>query len=396
MPKPNQTEFKVSKLFGSVFVPSALFSTGEYALLPIIPASAERLGADLPTAGIIAGLVMIGTLLADLPAARLVDALGERRAMMWSAFAAMTAIAGAFLASNIYVLGLAVLLVGAAAAVFALARHAFMAEHVPLQFRARALSLLGGTFRAGAFIGPLLSSAVIAVSSINAVFALCMLVWLIASATLFVTKKDARSNAEAAPLGYTFEIVRRERKKLLTVGVSATILGMLRTTRQIGLPLWALFIHMSPEKTALAIGIAGIVDFALFYASGQIMDKFGRRAAAVPTLIGLSITHMIVFAAINEPLFFVIAIAMSLANGLGSGLILTLGADLAPTDARNEFLAGFRLLVDGGVAAAPPLLAGLAASIGLASGMALFGVLGLGAAALSWRYIPVFIKHEKA
>ena len=83
MPKPKPAEFKVSQLFGSVFVPSALFSTGEYALIPIIPASAERLGADLPTAGVIAGLVMLGTLLADLPAAKFVDAVGERRAMMW-------------------------------------------------------------------------------------------------------------------------------------------------------------------------------------------------------------------------------------------------------------------------------------------------------------------------
>lgn len=394
MPKQQPNEFKVSQLFGSVFVPSALFSTGEYALIPIIPASAERLGADLPTAGIIAGLVMVGTLLADLPAAKFVDKVGERRAMMWSALAAMLAIFGAVMASNIFVLGAAVLLVGAAAAVFALARHAFMAEHVPLSHRARALSLLGGTFRAGAFIGPLLSAAAISIWGISSVFVICMLAWAIAGAILWQTKVTDANRSESTPFAYTLEIAKRERKKLATVGLSATVIGMLRTTRQVGLPLWALFIHMSPENTALAIGIAGIVDFALFYTSGQIMDKFGRRAAAVPTLVGLSLTHILLFTAFNEPLFFVLAIAMSLANGLGSGLILTLGADLAPVDARNEFLAGFRLLVDGGVAAAPPLLAALTATAGLAVGMATFGALGLGAAALAWRYIPVFIDRK--
>ncbi len=396
MPKPKPTEFKVSQLFGSVFVPSALFSTGEYALIPIIPASAERLGADLPTAGVIPGLVMLGTLLADLPAAKFVDAVGERRAMMWSALSAMFGIFVAFIAGNIYALGGAVLVVGASAAVFALARHAYMAEHVPLSHRARALSLLGGTFRAGAFIGPLLSSAVIAVAGINMVFAFCMLVWFAAGISLWLTKDDRVSKSEPTTLRGTIAIANRERKKLLTVGVGATVIGMLRTTRQIGLPLWALYIGMSAETTALAIGIAGIVDFALFYTSGQIMDKFGRRAAAVPTLIGLSVTHMVVFGASNESLFFVLAIVMSLANGLGSGLILTLGADLAPADARNEFLAGFRLLVDAGVASAPPILSALAATVGLATGMASFGVIGLGAAVLVYRYIPVFIKHERA
>lgn len=396
MPKPKPAEFKVSQLFGSVFVPSALFSTGEYALIPIIPASAERLGADLPTAGVIAGLVMLGTLLADLPAAKFVDAVGERRAMMWSALSAMFGIFVAFIAGNIYALGGAVLVVGASAAVFALARHAYMAEHVPLSHRARSLSLLGGTFRAGAFIGPLLSSAVIAVAGINMVFAFCMLVWFAAGISLWLTKDDRVSKSEPTTLRGTIAIANRERKKLLTVGVGATVIGMLRTTRQIGLPLWALYIGMSAETTALAIGIAGIVDFALFYTSGQIMDKFGRRAAAVPTLIGLSVTHMLVFGATNESLFFVLAIVMSLANGLGSGLILTLGADLAPADARNEFLAGFRLLVDAGVASAPPILSALAATVGLATGMASFGVIGLGAAVLVYGYIPVFIKHERA
>ena len=86
---------------------------------------------------------------------------------------------------------------------------------------------------------------------------------------------------------------------------------------------------------------------------------------------------------------------MSLANGLGSGIILTLGADLAPADARNEFLAGYRLLIDGGVAAAPPALAALAATIGLGAGLIGFGFLGLAGAVLLHRFIPEFVQHQK-
>jgi MFS family permease len=156
-----------------------------------------------------------------------------------------------------------------------------------------------------------------------------------------------------------------------------------------------LHINLPAEKTALIIGIAGIIDFALFYTSGQVMDKFGRRAAAVPTLIGLSLTHMLIFTATTETAFFALAIAMALANGLGSGLILTLGADLAPADARNEFLAGYRLLIDGGVAVAPPSLAALAATVGLGTGLIGFGFLGLAGAYLLHRFIPEFVQHQK-
>lgn len=376
-------------------MPSAFFSIGEYALIPIIPASAERLGADLPTAGLIAGFVMLGTLLADVPAARFVSAFGERKAMLWSSLSAMAGIFIAVVAGNIFALGAAVLLVGASAAVFALARHAYLAEHVPFSHRARSLAVLGGTFRAGAFIGPLISAAVIATLGIAAVFVFCMGFWLAAALSLLFNKDDKTSSAVATPLSYTWVIAKREKKKLLTVGIGSAILGMLRTTRQVGIPLWALHIDLPAEKTALIIGIAGIVDFALFYTSGQVMDKFGRRAAAVPTLIGLSLTHMFIFTATTETAFFALAIAMSLANGLGSGLILTLGADLAPADARNEFLAGYRLLVDGGVAAAPPALAALTAAVGLGTGLIGFGVLGLAGAYLLHRFIPEFVQHQK-
>lgn len=393
MPKPS--EFKISQLIGSVFVPSSLFSIGEYALIPIIPASASHLGADLPTAALIAGFVMLGTLIADIPAARFVTFVGERRAMMWSSLAAMAGIFVAALASNIFALGAAVLMVGASAAVFALARHAYMAEHVPISHRARSLSFLGGTFRAGAFLGPLLSAGVISVFGISAVFVLCMFFWLASAISLLLNKDDTKSTSVSTPMSYTLTIVKREKRKLLTVGLGATILCMLRTTRQVGIPLWALHIGLPADKTALIIGIAGIIDFALFYTSGQIMDKFGRRAAAVPTMIGLSVTHMLIFAATSETEFFILAIVTALVNGIGSGLVLTLGADLAPVDARNEFLAGFRLLIDGGVAAAPPALAVLAATIGLGAGMFSFGVFGLVGAFLLHRYIPEFVQHQK-
>ena len=51
------------------------------------------------------------------------------------------------------------------AAAFGLARHSFMTTRVPLAFRARALSLLGGTFRLGMFIGPFVSAGSVCLSA---------------------------------------------------------------------------------------------------------------------------------------------------------------------------------------------------------------------------------------
>jgi MFS family permease len=383
-----KANYSIRALVVPVFLPSLLFSIGENSLIPLIPASAEAMGANLGLAGLIAGVVMAGTLVADLPAGKLVDKIGERTSMIFSAAAASVGILLSVFAANLYMLSAGILILGAASAVFALARHSFMTEHIPLSHRARSVSILGGMFRGGSFFGPLLGGWVAHVWGAGSVYWVAVVVCASAAIVLLVSRSDAIQDTPITPPGRTLAIAKREAKKLATVGVGAAIIGVLRTSRQIGLPLWALAIHIPPAEAAIYIGLANGLDFALFYASGWIMDKFGRRWAAVPTIIGLSISHLLVAFALSAPGFLGIAILMALTNGLGSGVILVLGSDLAPTDARNEFLASYRLLTDAAVAGAPLLLTGIAGLVGLGAAMASMGGIGFVGAILLWRYVP--------
>ncbi len=387
MPKPNEN-YEIKSLVVPVFLPSLLFSIGENSMIPLIPASALAMGADLGTAGLIAGLVMTGTLIADLPAGKLVDRIGERSSMIYSAAAGAIGILLSVFAVNLYMLGAGILILGAASAVFALARHSFMTEHVPLSHRARSVSILGGMFRGGSFFGPLLGAWVVHIGGPGAVYWVAVVVCGSAAVLLLLTKKDAILNTPVVVAGRTLEVAKREWKKLATVGVGVSVIGILRTSRQIGLPLWAISIGIPAAEAAFYIGIANALDFALFYASGAIMDRFGRRWAAVPTAVGLGVAHLLVAFSFNSPTFLAIAILMAIVNGVGSGVILVLGSDLAPADARNEFLASYRLLTDAAVAGAGPLLVGVAALVTLGPAMAIFGWFGFGGAWLLWKYIP--------
>jgi len=371
-----------------VFTPSLLFGIAEGGLLPIIPASAQALGASLPTAGIILGLVMIGTLFADIPAARLINILGERKAMMSAAAVASLGILLASLATSLWVLGLGVFILGASVAVFGLARHSYLTEVVPYSHRARALSILGGVFRAGHFIGPLIGAALIVLIDLQAVYWNAVVFCALAALILIFIKPDRMPDTPATVPGGTWKVAKRESKKLATLGVTSAIIGGLRTARLVGLPLWALSIGLPPATIALYMGIAGALDLALSYSSGQIMDRFGRRWSALPTLLGLSFTFSILTLATDETTFLAVALLMSLANGVGSGIILVIGADLAPKGERNEFLASYRLLVDSGVAAAPLVISGVTALLGLS--IAMFTVSGLGVvgALMAYRYLP--------
>ena len=380
--------FSKRELVLPVYLPSFLFSTAEFGIIPSVPATSLLLGSNLATAGLIAGLLMIGRLVADIPAAQLVDALGERKAMIAAAGAGAVGILFSLFAVNLFMLGAGVFIVGAGSAVFGLARLSWMTEHVPIAVRARALSILGGMFRAGSFVGPVIGAAVISSYSVQAVYYLPLVLCGAAATILFFTKDARESVRTSSSFKETLLVARREGKKLATLGVASSILSSLRGTRMIGLPLIAVALNIPTEQASLFIGFAGALDFAMFYLSGQIMDRFGRGFAAVPTLVGLGLTHLLVGVAVDGNTFLMLALLMSLANGIGSGVIMVLGADLAPPDKRPEFLASYRLLVDFGDASAPALLAPLVLSIGLTAAMASFGVLGFIGAGLMYKYIP--------
>jgi MFS family permease len=382
--------FKIKSLVYPVFLPSFLFAVGEASLIPVIPASAEAFGADLATAGFIAGLGMIGTLFADIPAARVVNYFGERKAMIYAAAVAAAGILFAVFATNMLMLSIGILITGACHAIFGLARHGYIAEVVPVEKRGRALAILGGAFRGGGFVGPLLGAVVISFFDVSAVFWLPVIFSLLAGFVLLTTKPGAMADTPPNQGHSLFFIAKREGYKLRTLGLAATTLTIARTARTIGLPLWALYINLPVETAALYIGIAGALDFALFYTSGQVVDRFGRLWAAVPTLAGMAISLFALTLAQDATGFLIAALALSLSNALGSGLVMVIGADLAPKDARNEFLAFYRLMVDGGIAMTAPAISIMTLLFGLPVALAGISVITLGGAIGMWKYIPKF------
>lgn len=371
------TEFRKRSLIVPVFIPSLLFTAGEGAVLPILPSAAQNMGASLAVAGLLGGIVLLGTVLFDLPAGRVVAVIGERRAMILSALVTATALIGAQLSPNIYSLGACMIVIGAMNASFGLARHSYLAENVPFEQRARTLSLMGGMFRGGSLIGPLLGSAVIYLFGLEWVYGVAVALSLVSAAILFFAPQDAEAEVTEVVRLSPVKLAYKYRERLLTVGLAAMMVGVMRTARTVGLPLWGIYTHMHPGQVELFIGIAGALDFALFYVSGQIMDKYGRRWALIPTLIGMAIAHFALLGAHDSTGFLIVALMMSLANAAGSGLVLTLGADLAPPEERSSFLAVFRVINDGGAAATPMVLAALTAVIALPGAVATFGVLSL-------------------
>jgi MFS family permease len=93
--------------------------------------------------------------------------------------------------------------------------------------------------------------------------------------------------------------------------------------------------------------------------------------------------------------FVVAAMVLALANGFGSGLLMTLGADLADQSNPAPFLGAWRFTGNLGGTASPLLIAGVTAvaSISLAAG--LVGVLALAGTFVLVRYIPRYVPNRR-
>ncbi|QIK63120.1 MFS transporter [Leucobacter viscericola] len=396
------------RLAPSIYGPTILFTLGEYAILPLVPSLAVARGASLGLAGFIATAVVVGQLVGNLPASWVVSRAGERVAMLIASGVSLFAAVGIALAPNPALLGVAVFVVGFAAATFGLARHSFMTTRVPVNFRARALSLLGGSNRLGRFAGPFLAAGIVAAtgSPDATVWAFIVCIGLTALLVGFApdperivppTNSAATSPAAAsAESGGIIAAVREGHAPLFRVGSCAAILSGLRSVKDVLLPLWGISIGMDAAGIALVVGLCGAIDFALFYTSGQVMDRFGRLWAALPStaamalsFLALALTHDVP----NAVTWLIIgAIVVGIGNGLSSGIVLTLGADLAPAGNPAPFLAAWRTLVDFGGATAP-LAASAIAVASLPAAMAASGVLAILGVVGFARWVPRYVPH---
>lgn len=410
----------VLRRFGPmVYLPTVLFSLGEGAVIPLIPVVAAGMGADIALAALISSALVVGQLCGNLPAGWAVSRIGERFTMVIAGVIAIVAGVAMVFASSPVVLAASVFVLGFCAAAFGLARHAFMTTRVPLDFRARALSLLGGSFRLGVFIGPFVAAGLLQLFGSETAafwfFLACLVVMVVLvlfgpdpekTVPAVVTPLHAEDSGEAVsgsiPIIERTGVLRtmwRQRTVLGRLGVAAASLSAVRSARQVLLPLWGISLGLDASTIALVVGVSGAIDFALFYASGQVMDRFGRLWAAMPAMVlmgagflALSFTHDVDSAVLWFGMF---AAVLGVGNGLSSGILLTLGADVAPKKDPAAFLGSWRTLTDAGGAVAPLLISGVIAVASLPIAAATMGVIGLVGAAGFLRWIPMFVPRRK-
>lgn len=390
------TPFTLRRIALSAFGPSLLFGLGEGAILPVIPLGARELGASVAMAALVVTLIGIGSLISNIPASLITMHRGERWAIVAAAVWCAIAMALCAWTRQLGLFALGCFMVGMSQAVFNLARQSYLTEAVPPEYRARAMSTLGGAMRVGLFIGPFAAAAAIHRYGLTGAYGVGIAALVVAAAVaaripeLETNAVDAEAATAVAmlPAPTLGSIVRDHRHLFVTLGIGVMLVSAVRATRQAVIPLWADHLALAPSVAALIYGLAGGVEMLVFYPAGKVMDQKGRRWVAVPSMLIMGVPLLLMPFTHGAATLLFAAAVIGFGNGIGSGMVMTLGADHSPRLGRAHFLGVWRLMSDLGSSCGPALLSLLAATLSLGTGIAATGLIAFAAAAQLAYWIP--------
>jgi MFS family permease len=365
----------------SVYLPSLLLSFCSGLLLPVLPVFAESFKVSYGLIGLVLAGEAIGTLIADLPAGMLIKRLDRKWVMALGIALVALSVLALYWSHTIWEVLIYRIISGFGAALWNLSRHAYLSEAISKANRGRAIALFGGTNRLGGFLGPVVGGSLAAHYTLRlpflvfALFAFCT----IPLALIFIEKGAKISKSQHLNF---LGVIKQNQNMLLTAGLGQLGAQMTRAARNVVIPLYGSSIGLGLESVGIIMSLSALIDVALFYPAGVIMDKLGRKYAIVPSFTLQALGLLIIPFADSFSGLLLAAAITGMGNGLSSGTMMTLGSDLAPEDSLGEFLSLWRLIGDSGFTGGPVIVGVIADVLTLAPAAVVMAVIGLASAGL--------------
>jgi MFS family permease len=340
-------------IYGLVLASSA----AQFAIVPVMPAYAHRLGLSGFQQGMVLGATGLATLAVCVPAGALSDRLGARRLTLWAGLLMAIAMFAQSLASNFPALLGTRLVFGIGFGVVWTAGLSWIAGNVP------AGSGLGGSVASagvGGVVGPAASGTLVQYFGLAIPLLATAAAFAVITIGLGLLRMPARPAAPTAPAAASLRAAASDRKTIcaaaaiLTAGVTTGVTALL-------VPVQLHAAGASTGRIGLDFSIAGML-----FAIGSALTAFvGQQAPRIPLICGA----MFVLAAALSPAALTTAplaiVAMLCVTTAARSVLWTVGYPLAAEGAQQSG-AGLGVVVGllNGIWAATavlgPLVAGLA------------------------------------
>jgi MFS family permease len=356
------------RLAFEVYVPWTLAQLGRGMLLPVVPLYLRDAGLSYTMVAVVLASLGLGAVLGGLPSGAIAGRFGPEWLFVGATIA--TGVTAAMLGISTAVLALIAfrLLYGMGAVGMRVSVQMLVNMAAPVRLRGRSMSWLGGAVRLAFFIGPLVGGVLVDAVGFSATFAVCGVTTLCGLMPFLAVRRDRpagqRFDRPTVPWSSLGDALRRHRGLLLLAGTGPALVMTVREGRNVVVPLIGDELGLSATAVGALVAIGTGADLLLFPVAGWLMDRFGRLHAIVPAFSLLGFGMLVLGLSDSATGAIVAGVIMGVGNGMSAGTMLTLGGDLAPSDA-GPFLAALGMMQDGGVVIGPIVVGWMADTAGL-------------------------------
>lgn len=374
-----------------VYLPCFFINGGTAMLVPLLPLYLADVGMSDSVLGLVISAAGIGGMVSQIAWGRLIDRLGEDVVLILAVAVIVSSVALFGVIGSAVALGALRLFGGAGSAGWVLSRQTFLTHTTDPATRGKAMALFGGTTRTAFLVGPAFAGTVAEVAGFPTAFAASAVATGVgALPLLFLRRQAGRSTAgpaqapqvDASDRHSLRPSLRPHARNLLLAGSGQVLVIAVRTGRFVVLPLIGESVGLSAQEVGLLISLGALADLLLFPVSGLLMDRFGRLFAIVPAFLLMGVGLFLLAAASTGLAVTIAAVVIGVGNGLGSGTMLTLSADLAPADSPSGFLAALGTIRDAGKVAGPAAVGLITDAASLSVSATVMGLTSLAAAAV--------------
>ena len=388
-----ETKFTRHSLILPVYLPALLLAFGQGVITPTFAIYIKSFNLSYTLTTFVIAIAVVG----NLPAGIFVERIGRRPSMIVGTIMVSISTLGVGYATNIYELILCQFVGGIGASLWSLSRHAYMTDVIPAAERGRSIALFGGINRIGGFAGQAI--AIFLGTDLRAPFFVYAAVAGLTAVlcVFFVTepKKTSVHGDSSLNLMRLSNLFKLHCRTLITGGAAQICVQTVRQGRWIVIPLYASEVLGLPAHSIrLVVMISSAVDMSMFPIAGFLMDRFGRRYATIPCFLIFASGLALMPVTRSFRALLAVAVLMGFGNGIGSGTMMTLGADLAPKDGRGEFLGMWRLVGDFGGAGGHLLVGNIADFWGLGASSFVLAGFGYMAVLLFLWIVPETLKKR--
>lgn len=349
----------------------AVNQLGFGAIVPVIALYAEDFDVSQTAIGLTIAIYGMARFLVNVPAGRLADLAGRRVTL---GVGGVITVLGAVLcavAPNYEFFLFARFVAGAGAAFVLTGGQIVLADIASPQNRGRVMAIYQGVFLvtvgAGSWPGGWLASTFNLAAPFWANAGLAAIFTAVAWLYVPETRHLARAARGAAVNPVTQTMLQqlgqlRSSTGLLLIGMVGLAAAFARTGGLFNvIPLLAEEeMSLTPDQIGLGLGMISILGLLLVYPSGALVDRFGRKAVIVPSVM-LSGVAMISFSwADSFGTFMLASTFWAAATGIAGAAPAAYAADVAPPGMMASAMGMYRTLSDLGYVIGPLALGGIA------------------------------------